>query len=331
VHKTGRQVEGAGVYRDPVRSTGRRIAYAFGLNVVLLAVAVRLPLLRQPVALPVHCRLFEKGGPSHVALAAEMVRDLAQWLPEHRFRLVGDGAYAPLAKLALPRTTVISRLRRDAALYDLPAPRRPGQRGRPRKKGNRLPAPPQIAAQAQPSAWKAAEVRRRDRAARRLLLSRVVLWYDVTGELPLLLVVVRDPQGRERDDFFFTTDVDADPAAVVSDYNDRWAIEVTFRDAKQLLTPQQPQSWRRCGPRRAVTLGFWLHANVWRWYLQTSADKPAWPDRPWYTSKRSPSFADALSALRAVLWQDRLSSLSGPGPERAQILATIVAALARAG
>jgi hypothetical protein len=32
-----------------------------------------------------------------------------------------------------------------------------------------------------------------------------------------------------------------------------------------------------------------------------------------------------------LLWQDRLSLLSGPGPERVQILDTIVAALARAG
>lgn len=331
VHKTGRQVEDAGVFRDPIRSTVRKIVYAFGLNVVLLCVCVRLPFIRQPVALTVNFRLYSKGGPSHVALAAAMVRELAEWLPERHFRLVGDGAYASLAKADLPRTHVTSRLRRDAALFELPPPRQPGQRGRPRKKGSRLPTPPQIAAGATSVQWRRSHIRWRDRTVDRLLLSRVVLWYQVTGALPILLVIVRDPSGHEHDDFFFTTDIQADPADVVSDYGDRWAIEVTFRDAKQLLTPQHPQSWRRSGPRRTVAVGFWLHSAVWLWFIRAVGDKPVWPDRPWYTRKCSPSFADALSALRATLWRERISALTAPAPELAKLTETLVAALARAG
>ena len=331
VHKSGRKVEGVGVCRDPIRSTAHKVVYALGLNVVLLCVCVRVPYLRQPIALPVHCRIYEKGGPSHVALAAAMLHDLAAWLPDHRFRLVGDGAYASLAKLGLPRTAVISRLRRDAALYDRPAPRQPGQRGRPRKKGDRLPAPPDLAAQAAPEQWQTVDVRIRARTAQRLLLTRVVLWYEVTADLPLLLVIVRDPARHEHDDFFFTTDIAADPADVASDYNDRWTIEVVFHDTKQLLTPQHPQSWRRSGPARAVAVGFWLHTAVWLWFLRTCAAKPAWPNRPWYASKCSPSFADALAALRAALWRDRLSPLSSSTPESAKFLDMIVSSLARTG
>jgi hypothetical protein len=37
------------------------------------------------------------------------------------------------------RVSVTTRLRSDAALYAPPGPRRPGQRGRPRVKGDRLP------------------------------------------------------------------------------------------------------------------------------------------------------------------------------------------------
>lgn len=330
-HKTGRQVQGAGVFRDPIRSTVRKIVYALGLNVVLLCVRVRLPFVRQPLALPVNFRLYTKGGPSHVALAAAMVRDLAQWLPDRKFRLVGDGAYASAAKAGLVRCHVTSRLRRDAALFELPPPRQPGQRGRPRKKGPRLPTPPQIAAAAAPAQWRRAHIRWRDRTVERLLLSRVVLWYQVTGSLPILLVIVRDPTGHEHDDFFFTTDIQADPADVVSDYGDRWAIELTFRDAKQLLTPQHPQCWRRSGPRRAVALGFWLHSAVWLWFIRTVGDKPVWPDRPWYTRKCSPSFADALSALRADLWRQRISAVTPATSELAKLTENVIAALARAG
>ena len=331
IHRHGRHVEGAGDFRDAVRSTARRTVFAHGLNVVALCVCVRVPGLCQPIALTVNTRTFEKGGPSHVTLAAIMLKELATWLPQHRFRLVGDGAYASLAKLPLPRTRVVSRLRRDAALYERPAPRRPGTPGRPPKKGVRLAAPPGIAAQAAATEWKAVDVRQRYRTVKRLLLTRVVLWYEVTGENPLLLVIVRDPSGHEHDDYFFTTDIEADPAAVAADYSDRWPIEVTFRDTKQLLTPQHVQSWRRFGPTRAADLGFWLHAAVWSWFLPSVRDKSFWPDRPWYTRKRSASFADALAALRGTLWTDRISPLLAPAPESAETIKAIIASLARAG
>ena len=79
--------------------------------------------------------------------------------------------------------------------------------------------PPEIAAA--PDQWRLASINVRDRTVKRLLLSRLMLWYDMTADLPLLLVIVRDPKGHEHDDFFFTTDIHADPVAVTSDYNNR--------------------------------------------------------------------------------------------------------------
>ncbi len=194
----------------------------------------------------------------------------------------------------------------------------------------RLPMPRQIAGEATSVQWRRANIRWRGRTVDGLLFRRVVLWYQVTGALPILLVIVRDPRGHEHDDFFFTTDTQANPADVVSDDGDRWAIELTFRDVKQLLTPQHPQSGCRSGPRRAVAVGFWLHSTVWMWFIRAVGDKPVWPDRPWYTRKCSPSFADALSALRATLWRERISAVSAPTPELAKWTETLVAALARA-
>ena len=39
------------------------------------------------------------------------------------------------------------------------------------------------------------------------------------------LVIVRDPDGREPDDYFFTTDLHATGDQVASRYAARWAIE----------------------------------------------------------------------------------------------------------
>lgn len=51
-----------------------------------------------------------------VELAVPLIAQLARWLPDHRFRVVADGAYASLLRYQLPRTVVVTRLRRDAAL-----------------------------------------------------------------------------------------------------------------------------------------------------------------------------------------------------------------------
>ena len=43
-----------------------------------------------------------------VAHAAEMIRELAGWLPDRKLHLCADGAYASLAGADLPRTQVTS-------------------------------------------------------------------------------------------------------------------------------------------------------------------------------------------------------------------------------
>ncbi len=153
-----------------------------------------------------------------------------------------------------------------------------------------MPSLENIAAAAAPDQWRRAQVRRRDCTVDRLLISRVALWYQVT-ELPIRLVIVRDPAGHEHDDFF-STDIRAEPAAVVAEYADRRSIEVTIREVKQ-----HPQYWRGCGPGRNVTVGLWFYSTVWMWFLPAGRDQPAWSYRPWYTRKRSPSFAENVAAL----------------------------------
>ena len=39
--------------------------------------------------------------------AVDMLRELAAWLPDHDFRLVADGAFAPLAGQLPPRVTLL--------------------------------------------------------------------------------------------------------------------------------------------------------------------------------------------------------------------------------
>lgn len=222
-------------------------------------------------------------------------------------------------------------MRRDAAIYESPPPRKKGQRGRPRKKGKRLPSPEKLAKRTKSKRrWKKAKVNIRGKVEQRLLLVCRVLWYTVCPDRQVLLVIVRDPQGVQPDDFFFTTDLDADGAEVASCYAGRWSIEVTFRDAKQHLGGQHPQTWKAEGPHRAAALAMWIYAAVWTWYIVTQGSKQTWPSLPWYTQKSTPSFADALAALRCVLWRRLIFSNCARRPVTPKTVDTLIHALARA-
>lgn len=327
-HKTGRRIEGAGSFRDAIRSTRRRVVYAHGLNLVVLTLRVNPPWGGEPLGLPINMRLFRKGGPTHIELAEQMLVQVAGWLPDRSFNLGCDGAYATLAGTALPRTHVTSRMRRDAAIYSPPPPRT-GRRGRPRKKGARLLTPEQIAAQTKVG-WTPVSVDVRGKTVQRLLLSRRVLWYSVCPDRLVQLVIVRDPDGRERDDFFFTTDLDAVPEEVAGFYAGRWSIEDTFRNTKQFLGGEDPQTWKHHGPERAAALSLWLSAAVWLWYIPTHGMQQTWPVQPWYPGKATPSFIDALAALRRTLWRQRITSASSSAPLPAKITDALIDTLARA-
>ena len=54
--------------------------------------------------------------------------------------------------------------------------------------------------------WRLVTTTERGQVRKRWVYTRQVLWYRVS-KTPVLLVIRRDPEGHERDDFFFTTGV----------------------------------------------------------------------------------------------------------------------------
>jgi hypothetical protein len=115
-HKSGPHVEGAGWWRDAVRSTGTKVVHCFGLNLLVLTLRITPPWGGEPLGLPINLRLHRKQGPTLLALAREMIQEVATWFPDRDFELVGDGFFATLAGAGLRRVHLYSRLRRDAAL-----------------------------------------------------------------------------------------------------------------------------------------------------------------------------------------------------------------------
>jgi hypothetical protein len=196
-----------------------------------------------------------------------------------------------------PEVQLASRMRRDAAVYEMPPKKRPHTLGAPRKKGKRLPTPEAMALRIGKQQWKKNTV---------------------------MLVICRDPDGIEPDDFFCTTGVNLYARYVVESYAGRWSIEDTFKNTKQSLGAETPQSWKKYGPERIAHLAFLLYSLVWLWYLQTQGTKRTWKVVPWYPQKQTASFTDALASLRRMLWRKRIISKTDKSSVHSKIITTLI-------
>ena len=133
-------------------------------------------------------------------LAGQMVAVVRRWLPDIPIRLIGDGAYSGITlglTCARYHVTLIAPVRPDACLC-APAPaRQPGQNGRPRIKGKRLPKLSQVLADPK-TTWQRSNVQWYDGSTQTLeWCSGTALWYRAgQPPLPIRWVISRDPAGK---------------------------------------------------------------------------------------------------------------------------------------
>jgi hypothetical protein len=148
--RRGEQITAKGISRDPVRSSHSHLVKVSGLRWLAGMVLTPLSWADRVWALPfltVLCpseRFYEQRGRGHQTVterAWQMIRLVVRWLPGREGAWATDSSFAALELLdkvaTLPRASVITRLRLDAALSDPPPPRRPSTKGRPRLKGKR--------------------------------------------------------------------------------------------------------------------------------------------------------------------------------------------------
>lgn len=344
--KGGKCISLASMHHDPLLSTGRKPFFSFGHVWVVLALWAPLPMgPSRGFALPILFRLYvggRRGGradapsrpdqgarrqaadraypagtrPTKLKLARELVGLVASWTGERTLYVVCDSAYAARTMLEdrPPHVQIISRLRMDAALWT-PAPLRiSGQKGRPRRRGRRLPAPKQMAAACRN--WRSALLAIYGRSVTTHQFSFTALWYTALREHPVRIVVVRDPSGKRKDEAFFCTAPTVGPTFILETYARRWTIEVAFHDAKQFLGFEHPQSQAAPAVLRTAPMAFIVYDLILLWYagqVQQGTALP-WILRPWYRSKSASSFADVLTALRREGW--RRAIFAPPCPAR---------------
>lgn len=313
---TGKRIAAASMHRDPLLSTQRRAFFHWGHVWVVLAIEVEL--FDKSWALPVLFRLHRSAKrckaekrPYHklTEQPRELVQLLAQRYPDRRFEVLGDSAYtnASLIKGRPSNVTLIGRGRLDAALYAPPPRRRPGQMGRPRVRGKRLPSPAQQASRKN-TPWKKVVVTVYGRTVTVRVLVIDALWYIATGSEVARLIVVRDFPGHEKNDVFVSTDPKLSARHIISSFSKRWSLEVTFHQSKGKLGFEDPQNRTERAVERTAPLALIGYALIVLWYVQHGQRSRAaqLPTLPWYQHKAGTTFSDMLATLRRASWRERL-------------------------
>jgi DDE superfamily endonuclease len=315
----GKKIAAKGIYRDPVRSTQERFVKASGLRWVCLMLLVPVPWAGRVWALPFLSvlapseRYAKERGKRHKKItdwAQQMLLLVRRWWPEREIVAVADAGYASLRLLAscrrfLPRpVTFVTRLRLDAALYDPAPPRRAGQLGRPRLKGERLPNL-SVVAEDPSTAWTPATVDNWYGSGECTveMASGTAVWYS-TGlpAVPIRWVLVHDPQGAFATQALLCTDLGADPEQILGWFVMRWQVETTFQEVRRHLGVETQRQWSELAIRRTTPALLGLFSLVTLFAHQRMAQSMETVRRAAWYRKPNPTFSDALALVRKELW-----------------------------
>ena len=307
----GPHVEGAGIHHNPTPGPADQ-KFFYGHIWVTIAWLAHHPLWGT-IGLPLRALLYVRakdvgwltllygvGFRTKLAMAAELVSWAAEWL---RYLgkvlwVVTDGAYAKRPFLKAARAAgvvVVSRLRKDAALWSVPVPPRPGapqRRGRPPTYGKQAISLAKRAGQRR--GWRSEELVLYGKAVTKTYKPFLATYRPAGGLIRVVLV-------REDDGWvaFFCTDSEATAAQVLLAVADRTAVEQDYHDVKEVHGAGQQQLRHYWANVAAFHLTLWAHTLVELWAWQRSAGQLCdRTDSPWDDPERRPSHADRCKALK---------------------------------
>ena len=241
--------------------------------------------------------------------ARQMLVCVRRWLPDRDLVLVGDGGYAKREFLRFCQDRskpilVVTKLRKDASLYQPAPPRRPGQMGRPRVVLARLPSPAAVLDDPA-TQWTTCRATGSDGNATIVqLASGVAVWY-VGGKplVPMRWVVVKDFGERLKPCALLCTDTEAEPLRILRWHMLRWQVEVTFEELRAHLGMETQRQWSDQAIARTTPAlaGLFSVVTLAADVLIERQGGVVPRATAWY-AKTSPTFADAIALVRRYIW-----------------------------
>jgi len=231
---------------------------------------------------------------------------------------VADGAYAkrdflkPAVALGM---TVVSRLRKDAALCTVPGPRPAGKRGPTRIYGEERIDLAKRAGQKR--GWTSESFTLYGQKTVVSYKTFVATWRPAGGAIRVVLV-----DGEKGWRAYFCTDTTASVADILGAVGDRFSLETAFRDCKQVAGAGQQQVRRLWANVGSFHVCLWVYTmtEAWAWGRPAGdlVDRAA---SPWDDASRRPSHADKRRAWRRELLGEEIRAVLSPGMTEAEIRA----------
>jgi hypothetical protein len=147
----------------------------------------------------------------------------------------------------------------------------------------------------------------------------------------LRIILVRDKEGGRPDQMFYCTKLDWDARQILSTYDCRWSIECTFENSKQLMGLGEQANRVAKAVERTAPMAFFMYSLVVTWFARFGHEFVRFPTRPWYSRKKEPSFADMLSTLRRVSYEEKTEPLLAEESRLKTWIAQLTEILSRAG
>ena len=328
-HKRGAKVAFGGIFLDAVLSSKRHKVFRFGNHWVMMGIVVELACRpNRYFCLPIAWRVYEKKGTktkqehqTKNQLAAEMIVMVAGWFPGHEFLVVADIAYIGkhLLKNRPSNVAVLGPICWTAALYEVVEKPVRGNRY-----GKRLATPKAMLSDDEQ--WPATEMTIAFKSGIDRTLDvkviREVCWFTSAGSAAVQIVLVRDPEGKWRNEALVGTDQSLTAMEIITGYCRRWSVEVAFCDAKQMMGFHDPQVWCEQSVERAAPMSWFVGSLIVLWYVVAGQEgEQAHRQRPWYKNKVTPTFADMLAACRYQMWEYWLNEEGASAGDREEKLA----------
>lgn len=330
--RRGQKIKTRGIYRDPVRSSHSQVVKVSGLRWLSFMLLVTVPCAQRVWALPflsVWCpseRYDKERAREHRKLtdrARQALCLIARWLAGRQIVVVADSSFAALDLLAEVKdaVTVITRLRLDAALYEPVVAAQLKRRGRPRKKGKRLPTLKAIAINPA-TCWERATLYDWYGTGEREveLHSGRGVWYHVGhAVVPVRWVLIRDPKEEFETQALLSTNLGVEPQQIIEWFVLRWQMEVTFEESRRHLGIETQRQWSEKAIARETPLLFGLYSIVAILAQELAKRKKLLTRRAAWYEKEAATFSDAIAAVRRYLWSHQHFQTSAAETEMIKI------------
>ncbi|MFQ5502754.1 MAG: transposase [Phycisphaerae bacterium] len=324
----GRHVEGAGVHHNPTPGPADG-EWLYGHNWVTLAWLATHPLWGI-IALPLRSMLYVREvdvprlAEKHdweFRTKHELGVQLLTWFIETvralgvkaKVWLVVDGAYAArpfLIPVLAMNIVVVSRLRKDACLYDLPP------QG---SHGNRIYGKHKISLAKRAGhrqGWQTITYNCRGVEVTRQYKTFLATSRLVSGQIRVVIVRFEDDSWAP----YFCTDTSAEVRDILEAVAARWAIEEHFHDVKEIWGAGQQQVrnvWSNIG---CWHLNQWLYTLVelccWDLHKSELTDRS---DHPWDNQDRRPSHADRRRSISRQMLRKTFLAVLPTAPDNQRI------------